>query len=278
MMLELEVNGVRTVVRQAGPGDREAVVFLHGNPGSSQDWAALLDVVAAGNRRAVAWDAPGFGHAEKNGFPQTVPAHAAFVGAALDALDIERAHLVLHDLGGPWGLEWAVTEPERVASVALIGTGLLLDYRWHALARIWRTPGLGEAFMATTTGPGWRLLLRRGNPRGLPRAFVDRMFEDFDAATRRAVLALYRSIDDVAGSAQRLATALRGLDVPALVLWGGHDPYLPRSLAERQREAFPQARCVVLPESGHWPFVDDPERVARELTAHLTRAAQPSAG
>jgi pimeloyl-ACP methyl ester carboxylesterase len=276
-MLELEVNGVRTVVRQAGPGDHEAVVFLHGNPGSSEDWAALLDVVAGGGRRAVAWDAPGFGRAEKNGFPQTVPAHAAFVGAALDTLDIERAHLVLHDFGGPWGLEWAVTEPERVASVVLIGTGLLLDYRWHALARIWRTPGLGEAFMATTTRPGWRLLLRRGNPRGLPRAFVDRMFDDFDAATRRAVLGLYRSVEDVAGSAQRLAPALRGHDIPALVLWGGRDPYLPPSLAERQREAFPRARCVVLPESGHWPYVDDPDRVAGELAVHLTRAAQPSA-
>jgi pimeloyl-ACP methyl ester carboxylesterase len=273
-MRELEIGGVRTFVRTAGPAaDSEAVVFVHGNPGSSADWEPLLEAVGA-THRAVAWDAPGFGQADKHGFPQTVPAHAAFISCALDALGIERAHLVLHDFGGPWGLEWAAAEPDRVASVTLIGTGVLLDYRWHALARIWRTPLAGEAFMATTTRPGFRALLRRGNPRGLPRGFVDRMYDDFDAATRRAVLELYRSVDDVGGAAERLAVALRGLDVPALVLWGRHDPYLPHALALRQREVFPTARCVVLPESGHWPFADDPPRVAIELTALLARAAR----
>jgi pimeloyl-ACP methyl ester carboxylesterase len=271
-MRELRVHGVRTVVREAGPADeREAVVFVHGNPGSSADWEPLLGAVG---RRAVAWDAPGFGQADKNGFPQTVPAHATFIGSALDALGIERAHLVLHDFGGPWGLELAAAQPERVASVALIGTGVLLDYRWHVLARLWRTRGAGEAFMATTTRPGFRLLLRRGNPRPLSRAFVDRMFDDFDAGTRSAVLRLYRSVDDPAADAARLAAALRPLDLPALVLWGRHDPYLSHTLALRQRDVFPAARCIVLPESGHWPFADDPERVAAELTAFLSGAGR----
>jgi pimeloyl-ACP methyl ester carboxylesterase len=268
------VNGIRTVVRSAGPADdTEAVVFVHGNPGSSADWEALLPAVGM---RAVAWDAPGFGQADKpDDFPQTVQGHAAFIGAALNALGIERAHLVLHDFGGPWGLEWAASEPGRVASVTLIDTGLLLDYRWHWLARIWRRRGAGEVFMATTTRPGFRMLLRQGNPRGLPADFVDRMYDDFDAATRRAVLRLYRSVPDPAGDAARLAMTLRGLDVPALVLWGGHDPYLSPRLAERQRDVFPAARCVVLPDSGHWPYADDPGRVARELTAFL-RAARPA--
>ena len=273
-MRELRVNGVRTVVREAGPaGASEAVVFLHGNPGSSADWEPLLEVAGA-THRAVAWDAPGFGRAARpDSFPHTVRGHAAFVGGALDALGVDRAHLVAHDLGGLWGLEWAAAQPERLASVALIATGLLLDYRWHALARLWRTRGVGEAFMATTTRPGFRLLLRRGNRRGLPAGFVDRMYDDFDAATRRAVLRLYRSVGDPAGDAARLAVALRGLDVPALALWGGQDPSLSSELAVRQREAFPTARCIVLPESGHWPFADDPERVAAELTAHLARSA-----
>jgi pimeloyl-ACP methyl ester carboxylesterase len=267
----MNVAGIDTVVRSAGPADApEAVVFVHGNPGSSADWEALLPVVGM---RAVAWDAPGFGRADKpDDFPQTVEGHAAFIGASLAALGIERAHLVLHDFGGPWGLAWAASEPERLASVTLIGTGLLLDYRWHWLARLWRRRGVGELFMATTTRPGFRTLLRQGNPRGLPIAFVDRMYDDFDAATRRAVLRLYRSVPDPAGDAARLAVALREVDVPALVLWGGHDPYLSPGLAARQREVFPAARCVILPDSGHWPFADDPDRVARELAAFIRSA------
>lgn len=268
----MNVGGIRTVVREAGPsGDDEAVVFVHGNPGSSADWEPLLPVAGM---RAVAWDAPGFGQADKpDDYPHTLASHGAFIGAAMNALGIERAHLVLHDFGGPWGLEWAASEPERVASLTLINTGLLLGYRWHWLARLWRTRGLGEGFMATTTRPGFRMLLRQGNPRGLPAAFVDRMYDDFDAATRRAVLRLYRGVDDPAAEARRVLGALP--DVPALVLWGGHDPYLSYRLALRQREAFPTARCVVLPESGHWPFADDPGRVAHELMAFL-RSARPA--
>jgi pimeloyl-ACP methyl ester carboxylesterase len=272
---KLELDGVRTPLRCAGPAtDRDAVVFVHGNPGSGADWEPLITAVGDLGHRAVAWDAPGFGQARTPaGFEQTVDAHAAFVGRALDALGIHRAHLVLHDFGGPWGLYWAAAHPDRFGSAVLLGTGVLPGYRWHALARLWRTPLVGELFMATTSRPGFRLLLRRGNSRKLPRAFVDRMYDDFDRHTRRAVLELYRSVPDVSAAGERLAAALRPLDRPALVLWGRHDPYLPVTLAERQRDAFPSAEIQILESSGHWPFVDDPETVTAAIAAFLGRVA-----
>jgi pimeloyl-ACP methyl ester carboxylesterase len=274
---ELDIDGVRTPLRCAGPAtDRDAVVFVHGNPGSSADWEPLLTAVGDLGHRAVAWDAPGFGRARTpSGFAQTVDAHAAFIARALDRLAIRRAHLVLHDLGGPWGLRWAAEHHDLFASAVLIGTGVLPGYRWHALARVWRTRLVGELFMATTTRPGFRLLLRRGNPRGLPRAFVDRMYDDFDRDTRRAVLRLYRSVADVSAAGEWLAAELRPLDRPALVLWGRHDPYLPAALAERQRDGFPDADIQILEHSGHWPFVDDPETVTRLIVAFLDRRAAP---
>jgi pimeloyl-ACP methyl ester carboxylesterase len=153
--------------------------------------------------------------------------------------------------------------------VVLINTGVLRGYRWHYLAKIWRTPALGELFHLTTTRPGFRLLLKHGNPRGLPVAFVDRMYNDYDRGTRRAVLRLYRSANDPAGAAERLWSALRPLDRPALVVWGRHDPYLPVALAARQRETFPRAEVVLLDESGHWPFVDAPARVTELVMTFL---------
>ena len=159
----LQVGDTTTILREAGPAEaREAVVFLHGNPGPSAEWEPLL--AAAGTRlRAVAFDQPGFGRATRPpGFRHSVEAHAAFLGRALDTLGIERAHLVAHDFGGPWGLAWAAGDPDRLASAVLLDTGVLPGYRWHALARVWRTRGAGELFMRTTTRPGFRLLMRRG--------------------------------------------------------------------------------------------------------------------
>jgi pimeloyl-ACP methyl ester carboxylesterase len=199
-----------------------------------------------------------------------VQGYAAHLGRCLEALGIKRAHLVLHDFGGPWGMAWAAAHPTAFASATLINIGILPGYHWHYLARIWRTPLLGELFNATTTRTGFGLLLRHGNPRGLPRPFVDRMYDDLDRGTKRAILALYRATDDPAGASVRLGAALRPLDRPALVIWGRHDPYLSVALAERQREAFPSARVEVLDGSGHWPFMDDPERTERLVLEFLS--------
>ena len=275
---EVRIRGVRSPLRQAGnPGADEAVVFVHGNPGSSEDWRDLVPAVGA-FARAVAYDLPGFGHADKPAdFPYTLEGFAGHLAELLEALGVRRAHLVLHDWGGPIGLAWAARHPEAFRSVVLINTGILPGYRWHYLAKIWRTPVVGELFNLTTTRPGFRLLLKHGNPHGLPRGFVERMFDDYDRGTRHAVLRLYRSANDPAGASELLVQALRPLDRPALVVWGRHDPYLPVSLAERQREAFPRARVEVLDGSGHWPFADAPERVAGLVVPFLREQLAPTA-
>ncbi len=273
----LRVGGIATPLREAGPaGASEAAVFIHGVPGAGADFEPLL--AAAGQLgRAVAWDAPGFGKADKpEDFDHSVEGHAAFVGRALEELGIERAHLVLHHFGGPWGLAWAVENPERLASLTLICTGVPIDYRWHRTARLWRTPLAGELAMAALTRTGFGASLRRSGPRRLPGPLLDRMYEDLDRDTRQAILRLYRSAGDPAGEAPRLVEALRALDCPALVIWGEHDPYLPAALAERQRQAFPSAEVHVLPESGHWPFVDQGERCEGLLVEHLRQAMKPA--
>jgi flavin-dependent dehydrogenase/pimeloyl-ACP methyl ester carboxylesterase len=274
------IDGLVTPVSSVGdPGSGEVVVFVHGNPGSRRDWDDLLSRVAP-FARGVAVDMPGFGQAERpRDFNYTVDGYARFLGSALDRLDVERAHLVLHDFGGPWGLEWAVGNPDRLASVVLINTGAWLDFRWHYLAKIWRTPVAGEAFQATATRSGLRMALRHGNPRGLPRAFVDRMYDNADDGTKRAVLSLYRATDDPAAGGRRHADALAPLDRPALVVWGAHDPYIPVVMAERQREAFPSAQIAILEDSGHWPFADDPDGVGRHVEPFLRgHVGAPRAG
>jgi pimeloyl-ACP methyl ester carboxylesterase len=266
---EIVVGGVRSPLLTAGSPSTQGVVFVHGNPGSSRDWEDLVPRVGRFGY-AVAFDLPGFGQAQKPAeFDYSVPGYARHLEGVVRALGVRRVHLVLHDFGGPIGLAWAALRPDQFASVTLINTGVLLNYRWHLLARIWRTPWLGELFQASATRRGFHLLLRRGNPRRLPRAFVDRMYHDYDRGTRRAVLRLYRSAADPADTAAGLRDALRPLDRPALVVWGAADPYIGREHANRQREAFPRAEVVILEQSGHWPFIDDPERVASAVVPFL---------
>ena len=275
------VNGVRSPVLEAGPaGAQEAIVFVHGNPGEAADWTALLEPAGA-FARAVAITMPGYGAADKpSALPYTVPGYAAHLQGALEQLGVTRAHLVLHDFGGPWGLQWAADHPETHASTTLINTGVILREGWHALAKVWRTPILGELFFMTSTRGGLRQFMKRTNPPTFPQAYSDHLFDLYaDKATRRAVLELYRNTP-IAPHVEAVAPLLREHPRPTLVVWGAKDPYLKVRLAERQREVFRDARVTILPGSGHWPLADDPDAVVaavlpflREQTAH---AAAPS--
>jgi pimeloyl-ACP methyl ester carboxylesterase len=275
--VEVSVRGVRSLVLTAGPPDgAEAVVFVHGNPGPADDWRELLP--RAGELgRAIAPDMPGYGHADKpKDFSYSVDGYAEYLAALLDQLGITRAHIVAHDFGGPWALTWAVRHPGARASATLINTGAPIDYRWHHYARIWRTPVLGEVFMATASRPGFRLLLGRENPR-LTHDQLDRIYEASRPwATKRAVLKLYRATS--AATLAAPAAGLRPLDRPALVIWGTQDAYVPREQAERQRQAFPSAQVELLEGHGHWVMLEDPERVASLVIPFLTRQLPGPAG
>ncbi|SHN87943.1 Pimeloyl-ACP methyl ester carboxylesterase [Geodermatophilus obscurus] len=232
--------------------------------------------------RVVAPDMPGFGGADKpDRFVYTVDGYARHLAGVLDGLGVLRAHLVLHDFGGHWGLAWAADRPDRFASATLVSVGVLRGHRWHSVARIWRTSGLGELALRTSTLPASRLLLQRGTPRGLPRDAVERLYRSLeDPGTQRAVLRLYRATD-VAAVSEDLHRRLQGVDRPVLVVWGRHDPYLPVADAERQRETFPGAQVVVLGDSGHWPMLDDPvalEQTVLPFLARVTAGAVVGAG
>lgn len=264
------VDGVSTRVVQGGPAHaRDAVVFVHGSPDSARDWDDLA-VHASRFTRTVAFDVPGYGQSDKGtrGLRST-QAVGHYLGGLLDQLGVKRAVLVAHDFGGPWGLGWAVANPGALSGVVLLDTGALIDYVPHPMALQWATPGVGETQVGTTTRDSFRAGVQQGGP--LPDAFVNRVYDDYDRATRCSLLRYYRaSIPADANLGRQYADALRPLDRPALVIWGRNDPFIPVEQAERQRQAFPSARVEIFDDSGHWPFIDNADRT-RSLVVPFLR-------
>jgi pimeloyl-ACP methyl ester carboxylesterase len=279
-MLRIEdrvVNGVRSAVQDSGPRDRsEAVVFVHGNPGPMDDWERLMLPVAE-FARVVAMDMPGYGRADRpRDFDYTVEGYATHLGGLLEQLGVKRAHLVLHDFGGPWGLAWASHHLDAQAGVTLINTGVLVGYRWHKYARVWQVPVLGELAQLPTSATLYSAAVNADNPRPLPREFVDRVIRYMDWGHKRAVLRLYRATRDVDGQSRAVAQRMGTVDRPACVVWGAGDPYLPLPFAERQREWFPRAEVHALEGLGHWPFIDDPNAVHDIVVPFLRRHVTPA--
>ena len=266
-------SGARTVVvggakihlidRGTGP----AALFLHGNPDSSDLWR---DVIAAldGRYRCLAPDLPGFGRSDvPSGFDCSLEHMAGFVAGLLDAAGGDRpVHLVGHDFGGIYGLAWAVRNPDRVRTLAAIDTTFFSDFRWHAWARVWRTPVLGELSMLTMNRRTFERELRRGS-RKLSAERIRETYALVTPKSKRMVLKLYRATDpeNFAGWEERLLEVTA--HVPSLVLWGDHDPYIHRRFADR----FNAGEVVHFPECGHWLPAEAPAEVAARLSELFAR-------
>jgi pimeloyl-ACP methyl ester carboxylesterase len=266
---EVAVDGVRSPLIQAGPaGDSEAIVFLHGNPGSRLDWEGLVSEVGEFGR-AIAFDMPGFGQSDKpRDFDYSVEGYAVFIEGALEQLGVERAHLVVHDFGGAFGFCWGAGHPEALASVVMFNTGTWTTGRWHQAARLWRRPVVGELVMAITNRRTWNKRMSAG-PDPLPEAVIDRMYDDFDRGTRRAVLKLYRATPLPYPPASGWLETLAQLDRPALIAWGPDDPFLGSRRVEDLQKPFPSAEVVMLDGSGHFPFADNAEQAAQAVVPFL---------
>jgi pimeloyl-ACP methyl ester carboxylesterase len=259
---ERNVAGLRTHCLEAAPGAAHApgpILYLHGNPVGSWIWRPFLERTAG-----IAPDLPGFGRSAKpQEFAYSLPGYADYLERFVDESGLDRFSLVVHDIGGIVGLVFAQRVPDRIDRLVIANHAPLLPrYRWHRFARIWRTPVLGEMFMATTTGVLFKRSMRASNVRGLPDEFLDRAWSDFDRATRRAILRLYRSMPEA-----EMARAGGGLDrirCPALVVWSTEDPYIGAEFGPAYAEALGgEVELEVYEDAGHWLWLDRPEVVDR---------------
>jgi len=229
-------------------------VYLHGVPENSDTWLGFL-----GRTGGIAPDLPGFGRSGKPGsLSYTIAEYADFLERFLEDREIYRMSLVVHDWGAV-GLAFAQRHPELIERLVILNAvPFLPGYRWHRIARVWRTPGLGELAMGTSNRRTLRLLSKEMNatPGPMPQEWLQSVLGHFDQGTQRAILRLYRSSpSDVLA---RAGAQLGLLDMPALVVWGARDPYIPVRFAKAYVAALGDAELVEVPDAGHVPWLDRP--------------------
>lgn len=262
------VRDRRLHVLEAGKG--EAIVLLHGGGGGGANWFSLLAPLAS-RFKVVAPDLPGFGFSERLSLePPLGRAMAPDLAGWLDARGEETLHVVGTSLGGLLALRLAQEMGSRVRSLSLLNAA-----------------GLGRAMpipVRLATVPPLRRLARSCNRFGLSLLFRTYLTSapvpdkqrlpllDFLAASMRArgdVLADHLgAFGSLRGQREVLdADELQTIEAPALVLWGSRDRFLPVRHGRRAVASLPDARLVTLPEVGHSPNWEAPERVAAEVLA-----------
>jgi pimeloyl-ACP methyl ester carboxylesterase len=149
------LRGRRGQLRARG-GDGEPVLCIHGIPASSFLYRKVLPVLARRGLRAIAFDLPGLGLAERpEAFDYTWSGLAEWCAAAVDELGLGRFHLVVHDYGGPVGFELCARIPERIRSLTIRNTLIDVErFRRPLGARTARPPARVQAGLETAAGLG----------------------------------------------------------------------------------------------------------------------------
>lgn len=238
-------------------------VFIHGNPDTFHVWDGVRDRI--GDVRSVALALPGFGCPTPEGFAATKEEYVDWIVAQLEAQS-EPVHLVGHDWGSLLVQRVASVRPALVKSWAGGGGTVRAVKVWHDLAKIWQTPGQGEAWMAEMDAEAvTALLTQRGLPRDVAQGTAGRM----DTTMRDCILKLYRSAVDVGAEWE---PGLSGIQAPGLILWGELDPIRRPGSAEAVADAA-TARVTRFAGCGHWWPLERPAETAAALLQHWQSVA-----
>jgi len=266
----VRVDGLNTYYVEAGQGP--PVVLFHGaSLGSCTDaWDRTLEPLASHGFRAIALDYPGYGLTD-NPTDYTLAYRLRFLKGFLDALGLERAHLIGHSQGGSLACSLAFAHPDRIASVFVLGTATALPPlpgagRQHAPDEPPAEPTLEDMRAIFEDNLYHRELITPAALEQRPRMSVGKNLE---AARGRA-----RAVEPPADpGVPPLWQRLHQLQVPLILVYGMQDRGKPAERAPLFRERYPTLNLRLVDHAGHLLQWDQPEQFVVIAAEFLTRAA-----
>ncbi len=279
----ITVNGLSTYYREAGDPAGDPIVLLHGWGASTFSWRATIPVLAEAGYRVIAFDRPPYGLSAKTGdLPMTQAQQAAFTAAFMDALNIDRATLVGHSMGGGVISYFAVEYPERVDQLVFVaGSVSIAD---DASDMGGGAPEIVATLLSIPPFERWALIGARTFVQ--PSMFADLQrtaYYDPDLVTAE-VAAGYQTALRVRDWDRALLDVISGrgfdgpaltpdqiaaIDAPTLIIWGEDDEWVPIGRGLELRELLPDPQWITYPQTGHLPMEEQPTQFNQDLIAFL---------
>ncbi|NJN18354.1 MAG: alpha/beta fold hydrolase [Oscillochloris sp.] len=273
---ELAVSG--GTMRYVDVGKGAPLVFVHGTPTWSFLYRRLI-AAHADQYRCVAPDNIGFGRSDKPvDWGYQFADHSRNLEQLINTLDLRDITLVVHDLGGPIGLRYALDHPERIRGLLIMNTVL-----WPMVGEF-APPAVGRML----AGPIGRWLYLRANFSArilLTQVYADR--KKLTPQIHRHYRDAFATPDDRHGTfafVQQIAAGTPALAelwarreilqrIPTTLVWGMRDPAFGPKYLARWREILPTAPVLEVADCGHFPQEEAPEQVSGALRQLLARTA-----
>lgn len=264
----LTIDGANVRVRIEGPEDAPPIILMHGFIYSLETWDAWAAALKA-DHRVIRFDLLGHGLSGPDPQQRYSPdERAAFVGAVMDALDIDRAVIGGNSLGGLAAWRFAATEPDRVTALILVSPG------GYPANGVGDTPLSPPAPMALflRTAPDAGVAYTLGNIYGDDTKITPERVKLVGDMMRRPGNgdAFIQSIEEF--TLPDPEPMLKSIAAPTLILWGSEDAVMPVDHGRKMAEAIPGARLVIYDGVGHVAQEEAPEETIKDVQAFLADA------
>lgn len=274
------IHGHRRAYVVAGSGP--ALLLLHGLGCDHTTWAPVIDSLAR-RYTVIAPDLLGHGESDKPRADYSVGGYANGMRDLLTVLGIDQVSVVGHSFGGGVAMQFAYQFPERTQRLILVASGGLGPEVTPAIRAI-TTPGFQQA-MGLLTLPGvrhlgttgMRVLAATGIRATRDLVELAEIYDSFkDPRTRAAIRHVVRAVVDWRGQIVTMSDRAYLTDaMPMCVVWGRNDQVLPVRHAGNAAALAPSARVEIIPNAGHFPHKDHPQRFVK-IVNDFIRSTEPA--
>lgn len=230
------------------------IIFLHGNRDNHTHYYEISSCFS-GKHSTLSIDFRGHGLSSKPDCELSAALNSEDIDKVIHHFGFERVILVGHSLGAVTSMVYALNHPEKISSIVLMGAAAHYEMRWK------RPPVTEETYSE---------VIKESNTRAAPFFFLEHypeVKERVIASWSSIVYKVHKNLINLVHP--DLRTSVQKINIPTLVIAGAEDKSTPVESAKWLSENLPQGRLSVVPDTGHFMFMEKPEAVASEIESFL---------
>jgi pimeloyl-ACP methyl ester carboxylesterase len=248
------IDGLKINYKIAGQGP--AILILHGWGGSSDSWIQVQKILAREGFKVICPDFPGFGKSKTPFEPWGVSDYSNFVLNFVNSLELQNFFLLGHSFGGRVAIKFSVLYPEKIKSLILCDSAGIKQKLGFREKLIFQISKLGNAIFTPTP-------LRRFKDKAKNLLYIFLRHRDYAKAdgTMRQIIKKVLTED--------LLKDLPQIKIRTLIIWGESDRLVPVKYAHIFKEKIENSELKILPEIGHSPHLEVPEKLTKIIIQFL---------
>lgn len=267
-----DINGQKLHYIDEGKG--ETILFVHGTPSWSFDYRNIIKKLKE-NFRCVAIDHIGFGLSDKpEQYDYSTQNHSKTLEKFVLEKNLENSTLVVHDFGGPIGLNFAIQYPEKIKRVVIINSWLWsskTDPDFIRLSKILKSPLLPFLYRYLNFSPRFILPKSFGNNK-ISKQLLKHYTQPFaDRTQRNGALSFAKSLLNDQDWFEQLWNKRQAISNKAtLFIWGMKDPFFKPHYLEKFQIGFINSTTIKIETSGHFPQEEQADTVTKAIFDFMT--------